>query len=716
MAKHSSDNDETRTYIIEKIGAGGMGDVYLADDTELNRKVALKFLPPHLCQDEDCRARFKREAQAAAGLDHPNIAGIYEVGEYNGRPFYSMQVVEGKSLREVITGKDLSIEQILEIAIQVCGGLQAAHDKGIIHRDVKPSNILIDGQGRVRIIDFGLAAVVGSEQLTKAGSTLGTISYMSPEQIEGKDIDRRSDLFSLGIVLYEMIVCRAPFKGDSEAATLNSILNDDPQPLARYRSDIPDSLQSIVDKALDKDVDTRYQTATGIIGDLRKIKKIHESGSSATQPQPSIAVLPFTNMSADKEQEYFCDGMAEDIINDLTHVEGLRVAARTSAFSFKGKQEDIRDIGRKLNVETLLEGSVRKAGNRLRITAQLLNVADGYHIWSERYDRELEDVFSIQDEIARNIVQALKVKLSKKEKQALEKVATNDIQAYDYYLRGRRFFYRLDRMGVEFAIEMFSRAIEKDPDYALAYAGKADCHSFLYMYLDSRQVNVEQSLAASQKALELDSELAEAHAARGLAVSLNKQYNKAEKEFKTAIRLNPKLFETYYFYARACFVQGKLEKASQLFEQASLVNPEDYQSPILLAGIYRGLNMEAEAETAFRRGLEIAERHLELNPDDARAYCLGADALLVLGEKEKSLEWTSKALSISPDEVGILYNTACLFSNMGKTEEAIDYLEKAVEKGYAMKEWIENDSDFDPIRNHPRFQALMEKFASPPGT
>ncbi len=716
------ENDNTRSYvpitngtmishykIIEKIGAGGMGEVYLAEDTELDRKVALKFLPPHLCPDEDCRARFKREAQATAKLNHPNIVTIHEVSEYQGRPYFAMEHIEGRALGDVIKKNELSISEIVDLAIGICEGLNKAHQAGIVHRDIKPSNIVIDTDSRPKLLDFGLAAVKGSEKLTISGSTLGTIGYMSPEQIEGKDIDRRSDLFSLGVVFYEMITGRAPFKGDSEAATLNSILNDIPQLLSKYRTDVPDSLQKIVDKALDKDLETRYQEAAGIISDLIRLKKDLESGPSATQPQPSIAVLPFTNMSADPEQEYFCDGMAEDIINDLTHVEGLRVAARTSAFAFKGKQEDIRDIGRKLNVETLLEGSVRKAGNQLRITAQLLNVADGYHLWSERYDRELEDVFAIQDEIARNIVRALKVKLSKNEKRALEKTATNDIQAYDYYLRGRKFFYRLNKMTVEFALKMFSRAIEKDPGYALAYAGRADCHSFLFMYLDSRQVNVEQSLTASQKALELDSELAEAHAARGLALSLVERGAEAEKEFETAVRLNPMLFEACFFYARNCYLQGKLEKAMQLYKQASLANPEDYQAPILLATVYKELNLDPEAKTASRMGVEIAEKHLELNPDDVRAYCLGAIALLNIGEKEKSLEWANRALSIGPDEVGVLYNTACLFSNLGKTEEALDYLERAVENGFSLKKWLEKDSDFDPIRSHPRFQAILKK-------
>ncbi|UCC45021.1 MAG: serine/threonine protein kinase, partial [Candidatus Zixiibacteriota bacterium] len=295
-------NDDTHTHtvltkgtpvghyrIVERIGAGGMGEVWLAEDTKLNRKVALKFLSPHLCQDEGCRKRFTREAQAAAGLDHPNIAGIHEVGEYEGRPFYSMQVVEGQSLREVVAGKDLPIGRILEIAIQVCEGLHAAHDKGIIHRDIKPSNILLDGHGRVRIVDFGLASIHGSEHLTKTGSTLGTIGYMSPEQVEGKSLDHRSDLFSFGLILYELIAGRAPFKGENDAATLYLITHESPQPLARYRSDIPDSLQLIVDKAIEKNRERRYQTAAGIISDLKRL----EPGTSIAKVQSSIAVLPF---------------------------------------------------------------------------------------------------------------------------------------------------------------------------------------------------------------------------------------------------------------------------------------------------------------------------------------------------------------------------------------------------------------------------------------
>ena len=425
--------------------------------------------------------------------------------------------------------------------------------------------------------------------------------------------------------------------------------------------------------------------------------------------KPSIAVLPFINMSADKEQEYFCDGIAEDILNDLTHLEDLYVVARTSSFAFKGKNQDIREIGIKLRAHTVVEGSVRKAGNRLRIIAQLINVADGYHLWSERYDRELEDVFAIQEEIAKNIVRALKIKLSKREKHALRKVKTQDVQAYDFYLKGREFFHLGRRKNIQFASEMFTRAIKKDLDYALAYAGLADCYSYLFMYSEKKQENIERSVAASKRAIELDSELAEAHAARGLAVSLSMQYDEAEKEFDKAIRLNPKLYEAYYFYARTCRQQGKIEKATLLFEKAGELRPEDYQAAVFLASAYKKLNLPAKAETAALRAIELVEKHLRLNPDDARAWCLGGCKLMALGKVEKAIEWAKRAHAIEPDDPGVLYNAACIYSLAGKIEKALECFEKGIDSGFASLEWINNDLDLDPIRDHPRFQKALKK-------
>jgi len=429
---------------------------------------------------------------------------------------------------------------------------------------------------------------------------------------------------------------------------------------------------------------------------------------SAFKSQPSIGVLAFSDMSPEKDQEYFCDGIAEEIINDLTHVKGLRVAARTSTFAFKGKSEDVRSIGKKLGVATVLEGSVRKAGDHLRITVQLVDVDDGYHLWSERYDRELKDVFAVQDEISRSIAAILKITLSPKERDAIGRVPTTDLQAYDYYLRGRQFFYQYKRKGIEFSLRMFSQAIELDPAYARAYAGIADCCSFLYMYGGSHGVHREQADSASRKAIELDPDSGEAHASRGVALSLKGEYEEAEQEFETAIRLDPRLFEAYYFYARVAFAQGKLERAVELYEKSSEVHPQDYQAPLLVAQIYSDLGYQTEAEASRRRGVRIAEARLKLNPDDVRALYMGANGLVALGEYERGLEWANQALAMDPDEPMVVYNVACIQSLAGRVEDAIASLERAVTIGLTQKDWLEHDSNLDPLRHHPRYQALIK--------
>jgi serine/threonine protein kinase len=492
--------------IQQKLGEGGMGVVYKAEDGRLRRSVALKFLQPHLFASEFGRSRFVHEAQAAAALDHPNICTVYEIGEVGARTYISMAFIEGRSLREKIDSGPLRLNEVIDIGIQIAEGLLAAHGKGIVHRDIKSANIMVTPAGQVKITDFGLAKLAGRSKVTKTGTTLGTVDYMSPEQARGETVDQRTDIWSLGVVLYEMISGLMPFRGTIDQAVVYSILHEDALPLTGVVADIPAGLTAIIGRALTKKLDDRYPNIPEILKDLNMLKReIHakasKSDATVSKRQMSIAVLPFANMSADPEQEYFCDGMAEDIINDLTSVEGLRVASRTSAFAFKDKHDDIREIGKKLRVRTLLEGSVRKAGKRLRITAQLIDVEDGYHLWSQRWDRDLEDVFAIQDEISENIVQALKVKLTPKAKRAIQKAATKNVEAYDLYLRGRELLRQWERSSIEKALKKFSTAIEMDPGYSLAHAGIADCYSVLFTDIDRNKEHLENSLEASEKAL-----------------------------------------------------------------------------------------------------------------------------------------------------------------------------------------------------------------------
>jgi TolB-like protein/Flp pilus assembly protein TadD len=424
--------------------------------------------------------------------------------------------------------------------------------------------------------------------------------------------------------------------------------------------------------------------------------------------QPSIAVLAFADMSPAKDQGYFCDGIAEEIINDLAQVGGLRVASRTSSFAYKDKPDDIRNIGKKLNVETVLEGSVRKTDDRLRISTQLINVADGYHLWSQQYDREMQDVFAIQLEIAKSIAQALKVELSNEAQDAIEKMSTQNIEAYDFYLRGRQFFYRHKRRYTKHAVGMFSSAIAKDANYALAYAGKADCHSYSYWFFGGSKSDLEQAAKDSQTALKLDPKLAEAHAARGLAVSLSKKYEEAEKAFEKAIELNPNLFEAYYFYASTCFLQGKFEKAIDLYKDAARVNPADYQSPAYLAFIYQTTGQKDMMEPVLHEALYKIKQRLALNPDDSRAIYLGAGVLVRMGDKQQAMEWIKRLAATERDEPHLLYGIACLYSMTGRVEESIYYLKKAVESGFAHRQYLAKDSDFDPIRTHPGYIALIK--------
>jgi TolB-like protein/Flp pilus assembly protein TadD len=510
-----------------------------------------------------------------------------------------------------------------------------------------------------------------------------------------------------------MLAGERPFNGPTAQAVLARRFTEVPRRISELRSGVPDNVDRALFKALSTDIGSRYKTS-GLFAQALSSTSLVTPTDTETVPHlavsaaKSVAVLPFANISADQENEYFADGMAEEIINALSKIQSLRVASRTSSFAFRGKNEDIGEIGRKLKVSTVLEGSVRRMGKRLRVTAELINVADGYNLWSERYDRELEDVFAIQDDISQAIVKALRAILTEGEKKAIEKARTTNVQAYDYYLRGRQYVHQWRRKSVEHARQMFNRAIEIDPEYALAYAGVADACSLLYTRWDPSEFNLLQADTASRKALELEPGLAEAHVARGIAISLKKEYGAADEEFETALRLDPKLFDAAYFYGRALKGQGRYAEAAKMFERATLLRPENFEAANFLAAALTDAGDEAEGEVARSRAIKLIEERLELNPDDLRATNLGAAILAKSGNRDGAIDYIRRSLEIEPEDANILYNIACAYSQLGMSDEALSSLKMAVDKGYADREWMEHDSDFASIRATPRFQAIAQ--------
>jgi non-specific serine/threonine protein kinase len=709
-----------RYQLMEHLASGGMGEVYRALDPVLGRQVALKVLA--IAPDPERLARFEREARATAVLAHPNIVTLFDLGEHDGRPFLICELLEGSTLRQRLAAGRLDPLDAVQLALQLARGVAAAHGLRIVHRDLKPENLFLTRDGTLKILDFGLAKLkpdvpIEPEAKTlgssSAGMLVGTPAYMAPEQVRGAPVDERADIFAMGVILDEMARGRCTFARASPAETLAAVLRDRPAPLETV-GHATAALERLILHCVEKDPADRFQTASdlafgleSLLGDLRSPPPA-AAEPRAERPARSIAVLPFADMSATRDQDYLCEGIADELINVLSHVGGLRVASRSSSFQFRPPAVDLRAVGARLGVDTVLEGGVRKAGDRLRVTVQLVDVADGYQRWSQRFDRHLEDVFAIQDEIAASVATALRGILSSHERDALHRPETA-VETYEYFLRGRQLVHRARGPAFEAAKRMFERAIEIDPAYAPAWAGLATVHCWLYEWWGGDEDDFAAAERASRTALELAPGLSEAHEARGFVLSQQRRYAEAAEQLEEALRLNPNSFDAHYLYARVCFAWGRIERAAELFRRAGDLRPEDFQSYVLLALALSRLGRAEEVAAANREGLRRAERQLELDPTDGRALSLGANALELAGQPEKALRWSKRAIDLYPDDQAITVNGACLRARLGRKEEALELLERTVATGSGKRDWIENDPDYDSLRDDPRFQAMLER-------
>jgi serine/threonine protein kinase/Flp pilus assembly protein TadD len=696
--------------ITEEIGRGGMGIVYKAKDLKLDRIVAIKFLPPQMASSEENKIRFIREAKSAAALSHPNILGIYEIDEADGLLFIAMEFVDGKTLKshisKITTGTGVPVDQAIDWIEQIAQGLKSAHDMNIVHRDIKTENVMINKDDRLKIMDFGLAKIKSSEGVTKTRSSLGTLSYMSPEQTHAIPADHRSDIWSLGVVFYEILTGELPFKSEHEAALLYLISSEQPPSPNLLNKKIPHQLDSLINKMLEKDRDKRFQSVNDFLISLKSVKEDIKNAANVPKTK-AIVVLPFDNISPDTDSDYFADGLTEELIANLSRLKDIRLVPRTTSMRYKGTTKDIKTIGRELGTRYILAGSVRKFQENLRITVELIDVENDAQLWADTYKGKLADVFDIQEQVSKQIVDMLMVKLTPSEKIVLTKRSTINPEAFDLYLRARDSLYRRTTKSMLQAIQLFEKAIELDPRYADAYAGIGESYSALYLDSQRNEIWLDKAIENGLKALMYDSGLSEAYAALGLAYYNKRSFEEAVTASKKAIELDRNNFIAYWILARIYIATNKEREAEELCLKVIELNPDFYSVYGDLEIIYGRLGEKEKYDAMVKTGIEAYQRYLRDHQDDARCHMYLATDLAQIGDKDNALKEAKRALELNPDDPLMLYNATCFYTQLGEKEPALNSLERAISVGYANYEWLEKDTDLDPIRNDSKFIELV---------